>query len=439
MLARAIALTAIISSGATDWLRELWAQQGFDVTRSTSSASLRWPVDVTFERLLDEFVPAPTRDRFAVNIGGQDGKSHDPVYALYRDQHFSGVVFEAFPPPALFPNIASVNKSGRVHVAVGLVKTASVGSQLRGYGAPDAFDVLKIDIDSTDLPVLRAVLGAGFRPKLVMVEINHMIPPPLEWARLERADGAPQTGRVQEPQFFGVSANALFSELSAAGYALVAFELGSADGCATCEHNAWAVRADLLRARGFSPPDWRAMNRAYWKQTYLLNNRHGCTTATGSRRSRTAARSERDSAPCDWQPGWKLAQVKSAARVSCGLEGKLAGVHKYTTGWSALAEYSELLASPASQVNVTRQYAKRVAARLCGAGRGDTSGEAACALDAHMAVHREDAEARVARGEVRAGAREEAICSRLSSESPARRTGHPRTRPTAHVTAPYAW
>ena len=59
MLARAIALTAIISSGATDWLRELWAQQGFDVTRSTSSASLRWPVDVTFERLLDVALVPP--------------------------------------------------------------------------------------------------------------------------------------------------------------------------------------------------------------------------------------------------------------------------------------------------------------------------------------------------------------------------------------------
>ena len=91
---RAICLLVLAEAS---WLRDLWDAQGFD-----GSQSLSWPAAVSFERLLDEFVPAAERDHFAVNIGGQDGKSHDPVYPLFASRGYRGVVFEAFPPPALF-------------------------------------------------------------------------------------------------------------------------------------------------------------------------------------------------------------------------------------------------------------------------------------------------------------------------------------------------
>ena len=376
---RAICLLVLAEAS---WLRDLWDAQGFD-----GSQSLSWPAAVSFERLLDEFVPAAERDHFAVNIGGQDGKSHDPVYPLFALRGYRGVVFEAFPPPALFTNIRAVNTTGGMHVSVGLVKGATIGALLgpAHFAAPTNFDVLKIDIDSIDLPVLRAVLAAGFRPKTLMVEINQAIPPPLSWTRLERTDGRAaedhDTARHEPVHFFGASANALFVTLEAAGYALVAFEFGSDDtACDTCEHNAWAVRADLLRARGFEPPDWHAMNKAYWKQHFALSNRAVLREQGG-----------KVDAHLQWRPGWRLSQVRSAARLACGHEGKLPKGHESEHGWRSLADCSALLASP-QDFAVARQYGKRVSARLCGGAQklGRVAGKDAadaCALDAEMVTH----------------------------------------------------
>ena len=63
---------------------------------------------------------------------------------------------------------------------------------LHESGAPHApppsgwlpVDVLKVDIDSFDCDMARSVLERGFTPKLVWVEINWDIPPPLRLAKL---------------------------------------------------------------------------------------------------------------------------------------------------------------------------------------------------------------------------------------------------------------
>ena len=37
---------------------------------------------ISFEELLDLYVPQPDRTNYLVNIGAQNGKSHDPTYPL---------------------------------------------------------------------------------------------------------------------------------------------------------------------------------------------------------------------------------------------------------------------------------------------------------------------------------------------------------------------
>ena len=72
------------------WLRDLWDAQGF-----AGSSSLRWPADISFSQLLDEFVPDGSRTHFAVSIGGRTGQpSHDHVAPLFRSRAYHGVVFE---------------------------------------------------------------------------------------------------------------------------------------------------------------------------------------------------------------------------------------------------------------------------------------------------------------------------------------------------------
>ena len=78
-------------------------------------------------------------------------------------------------------NLAAVNSSGGVHVLWGYAEPDTIGERLRRAGVPRTLDALKVDIDSTGLPTLRGVLASGFRPKVLMVEINPDIPPPISW------------------------------------------------------------------------------------------------------------------------------------------------------------------------------------------------------------------------------------------------------------------
>ncbi len=147
-------------------------------------AALAWPSNVTFEGLLEHFVPKARHDRFAVNIGAQDGKTGDPCYSLFA-AGYAGVVFEGDPNyfSRLHGYLAGVNSSGRVHVSWGYTSPAKVVPTLQSYRTPTDMDVLKVDIDSFDLDLTQAILVAGYRPKTLCVEINADIPPPIQWHR----------------------------------------------------------------------------------------------------------------------------------------------------------------------------------------------------------------------------------------------------------------
>ena len=121
---------------------------------------------------------------------------------------------------------------------------------------PDAF---KVDI------MTRSVLSAGIQPKVIMVEINSDIPPPVQWTVghnkrfLFDFDGTAMRG------FFGASMGAWFTSLQKEGYGLVAIEHGTEAGGSN-EHTAWFVRSELMRAKGVTPPSWRGMTNAFWRQ-----------------------------------------------------------------------------------------------------------------------------------------------------------------------------
>ena len=126
-----------------------------------------WPTSVSFPQLLEKLVPAAARNRFAINIGAADGKNPDPTYPLFRDLGYAGVAIEgsARVMGTLHANLAAVNSSGRLRVVHGFADPATIASVVTSAGAPKDADVLKIDIDSIDMPVLHALLsGAGMRP-----------------------------------------------------------------------------------------------------------------------------------------------------------------------------------------------------------------------------------------------------------------------------------
>ena len=70
------------------WFKELWRQQGFGYTALGTvsliprSVQVNWPISISFEQLLDEFVPPAELDKTVLNLGANDGKRHDPSYSL---------------------------------------------------------------------------------------------------------------------------------------------------------------------------------------------------------------------------------------------------------------------------------------------------------------------------------------------------------------------
>lgn len=120
-------------------------------------------------------------NRYAVNIGAGDGISfHDPVYPLYQ-LGFGGLAVEGENNLELAQNLPS----DAIHKVVGeFVTPMNVADLFARHACPQCPDFLKLDIDGYDGPILLEILKAGYRPKVMQIEINPEIPPPIEFAVL---------------------------------------------------------------------------------------------------------------------------------------------------------------------------------------------------------------------------------------------------------------
>lgn len=105
-------------------------------------------------------------DKFLVDIGSSDGKETSPVYHLFR-QGWKGLAIE--------PDRNKVGQFKRnlpnipiIHGFAGIPLNLDI---------PQGLDVIKVDIDSFDYWIARA--ATKYRPKLLVVEINRSIAPPI--------------------------------------------------------------------------------------------------------------------------------------------------------------------------------------------------------------------------------------------------------------------
>jgi hypothetical protein len=118
-------------------------------------------------------------NRFAVNLGAGDGVScNDPVYPLYQ-AGYGGLAIEGGANAALAVNLPSPSIR---KLAGTFITPANIASLLQDHGCPRDPDFLKLDIDGYDGPVLRAIFEAGFRPKVLQLEVQPEFPPPLAFA-----------------------------------------------------------------------------------------------------------------------------------------------------------------------------------------------------------------------------------------------------------------
>lgn len=194
-----------------------------------------------------------------INLGAADGVGDDPLHDFaMQDVRFGG-------GPALAVEAQEVLCERHrkalpwVTLVCDRVSTRNLGAFVEHVfttqSAREEVDVLKVDVDSFEGPLVEeAIQRQGLRPKLLLVEINAGIPPPLQYALLDSpqlehfgtevalaiGDDAPM--EMNAP-FAGVSVSYLVRRLTP-HYALL--ELGSPD--------AVFVRTDLLPALGREAP-----------------------------------------------------------------------------------------------------------------------------------------------------------------------------------------
>lgn len=101
--------------------------------------------------------------RFLVDIGAGDGRTMSNTRALL-DSGWTGARFD----------LAAVPEEEVMGVRV---TAENIEDILGDRGVPDGFDFLSLDVDGVDWWIMRAILRAGFRPRVVCVEINATIPP----------------------------------------------------------------------------------------------------------------------------------------------------------------------------------------------------------------------------------------------------------------------
>jgi hypothetical protein len=179
-----------------------------------------------------------TSNRTFLEIGTGNGLENNTAALLM--QGWSGWWIEGSEE-----NVAKIRRTFRRYVAAGsltversLVSTENVRATLERVHVPREFDLLSLDIDRNTYWVWAAL--EAYKPRIVVIEYNAMLPPDVDWKVEYRAE------RVwNRTSYFGASLKALELLGRKLGYALV--------GCDFTGVNAFFVRDDLLLDK-FSAP-----------------------------------------------------------------------------------------------------------------------------------------------------------------------------------------
>ena len=159
---------------------------------------------------------------FAVDMAASDGVCGSCTLRFFGDRKWPGLAIEM--NAELFAKLAFVYaKFPWVRLARGRVTPGNVGPMLNAFDVPKDFALLNLDIDSYDLRVLESILDAGFKPKLVSMEVNEKIPPPVYFS-VDYSDDHYWQG----DHFYGCSLSAASELMKPRGYVLESLQCNNA-------------------------------------------------------------------------------------------------------------------------------------------------------------------------------------------------------------------
>ena len=173
--------------------------------------------DVYLHAVLQKVNSSSEHSLFAVNLGANDGKTIDPLYALYA-AGARGLLVEL--DPGLFNELQANVPWDRCIKVQSTISPMNINQILLDANVPREMDIFKIDIDSYDVFVTDSMLLAKtFRPKIIIMEINEKIPPPLSF-HVNYYTGP----RWHGDHFYGASIQAIVSMLNQHDYIPVALD-----------------------------------------------------------------------------------------------------------------------------------------------------------------------------------------------------------------------
>merc|ERR1719299_15764 len=119
-----------------------------------------------------------------------------------------------------------------------MINPGNVVQLLKDGKAPLEMDYFKNDIDSYDCAVHLAVMDAGYRPKVIEVEVNPDVPAPVNFGVLYSPAYKPNLGAAG---FYGCSIALTSAIFRPFGYVLAEVGMG---------HDAVYVRSDIAKEAG---------------------------------------------------------------------------------------------------------------------------------------------------------------------------------------------
>lgn len=150
---------------------------------------------------------------YYVDIGASDGWTSSSTFPFARSSNFSGLSVEL--DDKKFKKMQYIYKNFQnAHLSKTKVTPLNILDLLNEFDVPQNFDILNLDIDSYDLFVIKKLLES-YRPKIISMEINEKIPPPIYFTVTYD-----ENHFWKGDHFFGCSLQAAYEEVSKFDYKL---------------------------------------------------------------------------------------------------------------------------------------------------------------------------------------------------------------------------
>ena len=198
---------------------------------------------------------------YYVDIGASDGWSSSSTFTFAKNDNFSGLSIEL--NKKAYKKMEFIYKKFKnIQLSNSKVTPDNVLELFEKNNVPKHFDILNLDIDSYDLFVVKSLLSI-YKPKIIFMEINEKIPPPIYFTVLYD-----ENHFWQVDDFYGCSLQAAYEELSKFGYKLIELVY----------QNAIFIPTDLnINISNLSPSvayEKGYLNKPDRKERFHYNNKH---------------------------------------------------------------------------------------------------------------------------------------------------------------------